>query len=150
MIKRGITIGLVITLGAIACFLIGGSLFRKGSRERILAGGGFHQVAHKGEGRAAIYKLLNGERELHLTDFKTEAGQALEVYLISAPDAYENETVERSKIVSLGALKAVEGDQSYILPNDADLSECRAVTIWSSKYRVNFTTAPLKPMTQEM
>jgi hypothetical protein len=149
-IKWSIAAFVVIALAVIAFRVVRDSPMRQGIKEEIIAAGSFHQVAHMGEGRATLYKMLNGDRELHLSDFRTGEGQGLEVYLISAPDAFENETVERSESISLGALQHIEGDQAYKLPGDADLQKCGAVTIWSTKYRVNFTTAPLRPPGQEM
>lgn len=111
-----------------------------------LASGCFHQVAHKGAGEAAVYRLADGKLELRLTRFQTYPGTDLEVRLIAAKDAFENETVENSDFVSLGALTSPRGDQSYSLPDDIDLTRFSAVTIWSRKYRVNFTTAPLRPL----
>jgi hypothetical protein len=147
--KWGVAIIVVITLVAIGFLVIYGSLLQQEIKEKIVASGRFHQVAHKSEGTATIYKMLNGETVLHLSDFKAGEGQGLEVYLISAPDAFENETVEKSQIISLGALQHIEGNQSYTLPKDVDLQKFGTVVIWSTKYRVNFATAPLKPANQE-
>jgi hypothetical protein len=143
--KSKILVIAVISLVAMISGFMGRWLFRQGLKERILASGRFHQVAHKGEGTATIYQMLNGDRELHLSEFKTGEGLGLEVYLINAPDAFENDTVERSESLSLGALRRPEGNQIYRLPGDVDWRSYRAVTIWSTKYRVNFTTAPLRP-----
>jgi hypothetical protein len=109
-----------------------------------LASGRFHQVAHKGEGTATIYLLWDGRRVLRLTDFRTAHRPDLLLYLISAQDAPENETVKRSEVFSLGPLRSHEGDQEYAVPADLDLTRFHAVTVWSPKYGVNFTTAPLK------
>jgi hypothetical protein len=113
-------------------------------RPKVLAAGRFHQMAHKGEGIATIYQLPGGERVLRLTNFHTADRSDLLLYLISANDALENETVKRSTVFSLGQLQGSEGDQEYLVPSGLDLSRFHAVTIWSPKYEVNFTTAPLK------
>ena len=110
-----------------------------------LAAGRFHQVAHKGTGRAVLYELPGKRRLLALTEFATAASNDLQVLLIRVPDAYENESVELAEPILLGDLLSSEGDQSYFVPGDVDLTAYRAVTIWNSKYRVNFTTAPLAP-----
>ena len=110
-----------------------------------VASGRFHQVAHKGRGRAVIYELPGRKRLLALTDFATAASADLEVLLIRVPDAYENESVELAEPVALGDLLSPEGDQTYLVPDDVDLTAYRAVTVWNRKYRVNFTTAPLAP-----
>ena len=127
---------LVITLGI--------GFTRRSFTPEILAEGDFHQVAHKGEGRAAIIRKQNGERVLRLRNFRTADKMDLYVYLISAPDALENETVKRSEIYSLGALRSAEGEQEYFLPAEINLTKYGAVVIWNRRYEVNFTTAPLK------
>jgi hypothetical protein len=148
--KRSLATIVVIMLAVMGFWIARGLHVQQGIIKQILASGRFHQVTHKGEGTATVYKMLNGDRVLYLSDFKTGEGQGLEVCLISAPDAFENETVEKSEILSLGALQDIEGNQFYQLPKDADLQKYGAVTVWSTKYRVNFTTAPLKAMSQEM
>src|ERR1044071_7923793 len=112
-------------------------------RGKAIASGRFHQVAHRGEVLVTIYQLADKKLLLHLTEFRTDNGRDLQVLLIAAPDAFENETVEKAEYVSVGTLQKSEGDQSYHLPDDLDLSKYQAVTIWSPRYRVNFTTAPL-------
>jgi hypothetical protein len=134
----------VLAIGA-GCFaLLEHPDIGKSVKRRIVASGRFHRVAHKGEGVATVYQMMNGERVLCFTDFKTGSGEAVDVYLIGAADAFENETVEQAEHISLGPLKNAEGDQTYWLPAEVDLAKYRAVTIWSAKYRVNFTTAPLR------
>lgn len=132
-----------IPLAALACL----GLWLVGSmpRARVVASGRFHQVAHKGAGLATIYQLPDGRLVLRLTEFRTGGGRGLQVYLIAAPDAYENEVVESSEPISVGELQKTEGDQSYLLPRDLDLNKYRAVTIWNRRHGVNFTTAPLRP-----
>ncbi len=110
---------------------------------KVLASGNFHQVAHKGAGQAEILQKANGKFVLRLNDFRTTGKPDLEVYLISAPDAFENETVKRSEIFSLGKLQTADGEQEYSLPAGLDVLQFHAVTIWNTKYEVNYTTAPL-------
>jgi len=109
-----------------------------------LASGGFHGVAHETKGTATVYRLADGKRTLRLTDFHTSNGPDVQVYLVAAPDAADNETVTRAGFVTLGALKGNVGDQNYELPPDLDLERYRAVTIWCRRFGVNFATAPLR------
>lgn len=117
----------------------------KESSGTLLAWGRFHSVAHLGEGVAALYALDNGKTQLHLLDLRTTYRPDLQVLLISAPDAFDNDRVRAADIVVLGPLKAQTSDQVYDLPEDIDLGHYRAVTIWLPQYEVNFTTAPLRP-----
>lgn len=141
--KRNITTFTVIVIAAISFVAAQAFLAKKGIKQRIVASGKFHRVAHRGDGRATIYQLLSGERILELADFSTGQGQSLEVLLISAPDAFENETVEKSLVYSLGELQTPTSNQVFSIPGHLDLNHVGAVTVWSTKYKVNFTTAPL-------
>lgn len=114
-------------------------------RERVIAAGRFHGVAHKGSGTARVYQRADGKHVLRLTNFQTAARPDLEVYLISESDARDNDTVMEADFLFLGALHNATGDQCYVLPPSFDPARYRAVTVWSYKYKVNFTTAPLKP-----
>jgi hypothetical protein len=141
---RGVKKSLVGIVGITLSLIATAAYVRHASAPRLLASGRFHQVAHKGEGVAAILQLHNGQRVLRLTDFRTRETPELAVLLISAPDAYENQTVVNSSVFVLGALQQAAGSQEYSLPADLDLTRFGAVTIWNKKYQVNFTTAPLR------
>ena len=112
----------------------------------LLAMGRFHAVRHEGSGEAAVYRLGDGRRVLRLSDFATLNGPDLYVYLVAAPDALDDETVERAGHVALGRLKGNRGNQSYDIPAGVDLARYRSVTIWCRRFGVNFATAPLEPI----
>ena len=111
---------------------------------KTLVSGTFHSAAHETKGMAAIYQLPDGKKTLRLTDFATSNGPDVQVYLVAAPDATDNDTVKRAGFLPLGALKGNLGDQNYDVPADVDLNKYRAVTIWCRRFGVNFGTAPLK------
>lgn len=110
-----------------------------------LAAGRFHDVAHKTQGVATVYQTPGGKRTLRFTEFETSNGPDVQVYLVAAADASDNETVTRAGFVHVGALKGNIGDQNYDLPSDLDLGKYRAVTVWCRRFGVNFGTAPLAP-----
>ncbi len=110
-----------------------------------LATGRFKSVAHETRGSATIYRLIDGNRILRLTEFATSNGPDVRVYLVAATDAADDETVKRAGFVELGKLKGTDGDQNYEVPADLDLGKYRAVTIWCRRFGVNFGTAPLTP-----
>jgi hypothetical protein len=108
-----------------------------------IAAGSFHGVAHETKGEAAIYKLPDGKQVLRFSGFQTSNGPDVQVYLIAAADAQDNETVTSAGFIRIGDLKGNMGDQNYDLPAHIDLNKYRAVTIWCRRFGVNFATAPL-------
>ena len=109
-----------------------------------LASGSFHGIAHETKGVATVYQQPDGKRILRLTEFQTSNGPDVQVYLVAANDATDNDTVTRAGFLPLGSLKGNVGDQNYEVPSEADLSKYRAVTIWCRRFGVNFATAPLR------
>jgi hypothetical protein len=110
----------------------------------VLSMGQFHGVAHDAKGMATLYQLPDGKRVLRFTEFETSNGPDVQVYLVAASDANDNETVTKAGFIHLGALKGNVGDQNYTVPVDIDLSKYQAVTIWCRRFGVNFGTAPLQ------
>lgn len=110
----------------------------------VLKTGTFHSGSHPTEGTATIHRLADGRRVLRLTGFSTSNGPDVQLYLVAADDATDNETVTKAGFVNVAALKGNQGDQNYDLPADLDLEKYRAVTIWCRRFSVNFGTAPLR------
>ena len=110
---------------------------------KLLSKGSFHGVAHETKGVASIFQLPDGNRVLRLTEFETSNGPDVQVYMVAADDAKDNDTVTNAGFIHVGALKGNIGDQNYDLPADIDLNKYRAVTIWCRRFGVNFATAPL-------
>lgn len=108
-----------------------------------LAEGIFHGVAHETKGTATIYTLPDGKQILRFSGFETSNGPDVQVYLVAAPDAKDNETVTKAGFIRIAALKGNMGDQNYDLPASVDLNKYRSVTIWCRRFGVNFATAPL-------
>jgi Electron transfer DM13 len=113
------------------------------NRERVVLAGSFHSVAHKGTGDVRVVALPNGSRILRLVDVKTYPATDLEVCLVGAPDAEDNDTVLKSGLICFGGFDPRVSRRAYSVPARVDLQRYRAVTIWSRAYQVNFTTAPL-------
>jgi hypothetical protein len=120
----------------------------EGSAPVAVASGAFHGVAHQTSGTATVYRMADGRSTLRLTRFQTSNGPEVQVYLGSAPDANDNETVTRAGFVTLGPMKGNVGDQNYELPAGLDLARYHSVTIWCHRFGVNFGTAPLVAVPQ--
>jgi hypothetical protein len=108
-----------------------------------VAEGNFRGVAHETKGIASIYKLPDGKQVLRFSGFETSNGPDVQVYLVAAADAKDNETVTKAGFIRIADLKGNMGDQNYDLPANVDLNKYRAVTIWCRRFGVNFATAPL-------
>jgi hypothetical protein len=106
--------------------------------------GDFHPVAHKGSGRATIYKDLKGGLILELTGVRTAPRPDLLIYLLEAPDAVNNEDAAKARCAVVARFDPSPDTLRFRLPVGLDLSTPKSVTIWSPKYGVNFTTAPLR------
>ncbi|HEU4334086.1 MAG TPA: DM13 domain-containing protein [Candidatus Eisenbacteria bacterium] len=113
------------------------------SEPSVVLAGMFHDGAHETKGTATLYQYPNGRRVLRLTGFETSNGPDVQLYLVAANDATDNDTVTKAGFVHLGALKGNIGDQNYDVPADVDLSKHKAVTVWCRRFGVNFGTAPL-------
>ncbi len=113
------------------------------SAPAVLLAGRFHGVAHESKGVATVYQLADGKRIIRLTEFETSNGPELQLYMVTAPDANDSDTVKKAGFVTLGPLKGNKGDQNYELPADLDLAKYHSVTVWCRRFGVNFATAPL-------
>jgi len=95
--------------------------------------GNFVSDAHETTGTAS---LNEDETILIFTDFKTDDGPLLEVYLSTDEAATE--------YVSLGDLKGIEGNFEYNIPSETDLTKYKYVLIWCVDFSVSFGHAILE------
>lgn len=102
-----------------------------------VASGSFSALAHPAGGTAAVVEVAGGERVLTLTDFETDPGPDLRVYLATDESAGD--------FKDLGALKGNIGNQQYELAGDVDLSRYDTVLIWCRAFTVGFGKAALSP-----
>jgi hypothetical protein len=90
---------------------------------------------HDAQGIARTIPLDNGNNVLRLENFKATNGPDLYVYL-----ATDNKA---SNFVSLGELKANNGNQNYEIPVGTDLKQYNKVLIWCKTFGVLFGNADL-------
>ena len=105
-----------------------------------VAAGRFGSIAHEGTGKAAVVELPSGERKLTLTDFETDAGPDLRLYVSTGDPA----SGDLGDFKDLGALKGNVGNQQYTLPRGLDLGRYSTVVVWCRAFSVAFTSAPLR------
>jgi hypothetical protein len=111
---------------------------------QVILRGEFRGIAHETEGKAVVVQSSHGNRVLRLSDFKTSDGPEVEVYLVAAEDAPDDESVTTAGFISLGALKGNLGSQNYVIPPNTDMTKHRCVAIWCKRFGVNFGVAPLR------
>ena len=76
-----------------------------------IASGRFSAIAHETTGKAAVVELPTGARKLTLSDFETDPGPDLRLY-VSTGDPADGDL---GRFRDLGALKGNVGDQQYDL-----------------------------------
>jgi len=111
---------------------------------KTLSRGTFHGVAHDAKRNAEIIELPDGKKILRFTDFVVSNGPDVVVYLSSANDANDSDTIKNSNFALISELKGNIGDQNYEIPGDLDLSKYNSAVIWCRRFGVNFAVAPLK------
>ena len=109
-----------------------------------VAAGRFRSLGHTTSGRAAVLEVDDGRRFLRLEDLHTSNGPDLFVYLSTAVadgprDRFDDE------FVSLGRLKANQGNQNYELDAGTSLDRYRTVVIWCRRFTYAFGAADLAP-----
>ena len=90
---------------------------------------------HDAQGNVLVIESDDGSRFLRFENFKATNGPDLFVYL--ATDETAND------FVSLGMLKGNIGNQNYLIPPGADLSNYDTVLIWCKQFSVLFGSAKL-------
>lgn len=101
--------------------------------------------AHPTSGRASVYQMPDGTRNLRLTDFTTSNGPDVHVVLARSSDSNLKQEFVKGDLngVELGQLKANQGDQNYPLPSSADLTQYDSVVIYCVRFHVIFGLAQL-------
>jgi Electron transfer DM13 len=90
---------------------------------------------HNAEGIAKVIPLQDGSNILRLENLQVTNGPDLYVYLATDKSA--------SDFVSLGKLKANNGNQNYNIPSETDLTKYDTVLIWCRPFSVLFGSAEL-------
>jgi Electron transfer DM13 len=110
------------------------------ARNVLVARGGFESLEHETGGTASLIRTRNGERVLTLTDFETDNGPDLRVYLVAGP---VNDAGDVHDYADLGALKGNKGNQQYDVTGKARDERYRTVVIWCRAFSVAFGRARL-------
>ena len=107
----------------------------------LLSRGRFQSLEHETDGVAQLIELPGGRRVLTLTDFETDNGPDLRVYLSTA-DARTDSPGD--DFVDLGGLKGNVGDQQYEVPRGTERARLTKVVVWCRAFSVGFGAATLR------
>ena len=94
-----------------------------------IAEGKFRAVAHETKGTAVIDKSPDGKQVLRFSGFETSNGPDVQVYLVDAADAKNNETATRAGFIRIADLKGSVGDPNYDLPAIVNLNKYRTGSV---------------------
>jgi hypothetical protein len=109
-----------------------------------LASGAFVDGEHATSGTASILQLPDGSRYVRLENFSTSDGPDVQVWLTDrAAGGTDWGKYDDGIHLSLGELKATDGNQNYPIPTDANLNAFTSVVIWCDRFDVAFGTAPI-------
>ena len=109
-----------------------------------VATGRFRSLGHTTSGRVAVLEVGGGRRYLRLDDLATSNGPDLFVYLSAAPADGPRDRLD-DDVVSLGRLKANQGNQNYEIAAGTSLDRYRSVVIWCKRFTYAFGAAELEP-----
>lgn len=92
----------------------------------------FESVAHTTRGTAAIKSNEQGKLELTFSsEFKTDAGPRLEVFLSKGPKPTASD-------INLGPLKSIQGAQTYSVPDSISIVDYDWVVVYCTDFSVTF------------
>jgi hypothetical protein len=112
---------------------------------RVLGEGRFVDGEHATSGRARVLELADGTRLLRLEGFSTSDGPDVDVWLTDQPAGGDDwHRYDDGRYISLGDLKGTDGNQNYLIPDDADLGRVTSVVIWCDRFDVAFGTAAIR------
>jgi Electron transfer DM13 len=104
--------------------------------------GRFIERDHATAGTAAVLTDGSEQRFLRFTDFATDNGPDVNVYLSTAAPDGESGSFD-DDFVDLGDLTGNIGDQNYEIPPGVDLDRYRTVVLWCVRFGVPFGAAEL-------
>jgi hypothetical protein len=98
--------------------------------------GTFVSSAHTTSGNVTIN---NEKTKLNFTNFKSDSGPDLDIYLVS------DLSNVNGGFINLGDIKGLNGNYIYDLPANTDFNVYKYVVVWCVDFNVNFGYATLAP-----
>lgn len=110
----------------------------------LLSRGTFVSHEHSTSGTVSVIRQPDGSRVLAIANLRTSDGPVVKVWLTDQRVTKDGWHVfDDGRYVNLGGLKGNLGNQLYRIPDKADLTVLRSVTIWCDRFDVSFGAAQL-------
>lgn len=111
-----------------------------------VAKGNFYALEAPTQGTVTVYKHTDGTQVLVLSNFKTEVGPDLQLWLSAAtPKKGDGANLQKTKYVAVGLFKkAFDGNFEVKLPKGTDLAQYKSVLVWCEQVKTPFGAALLK------
>lgn len=104
--------------------------------ENIISEGSFTGASgHTTTGKVQVVKMDDGSRSIVFTDFKTDNGPDLKIYIAEDKNAKNFFQFEA---------EVANGSKTLVLPSSVDLEKQKFVLIWCKAFSVSFGYAELK------
>lgn len=113
---------------------------------QVMGTGTFHDVDGSGSGTVQLAALPDGTYEIIFEDFSTTSLDHIHVVLVSNANVTASADVDKTKLLDLGALTAIEGMQEYKIPPDMAagvMDGYHTVVIWDTEMAHAVAAAPL-------
>ncbi|MHA8049775.1 DM13 domain-containing protein [Aquirufa sp. ROCK-SH2] len=98
--------------------------------------GSFVAAAHPTSGVVAVN---SNKTKINFNNFKTDNGPDLDIYLVA------NLSDIKGTFINLGDIKGLNGNYTYDVPVNTDLTVYKYVVVWCVDFNVNFGYAKLEP-----
>ena len=96
------------------------------------------EPGHNGAGIAQVIRTEDGDLVLRVEEFSVTNGPDLVVVLSPDDGGYADGSL------TLGELKATDGNFNYDIPAGTDLSQYKSVVVWCRSFPTTFAFAPLE------
>jgi len=133
----------LIAMGLLWAAMISPGVANAQTEPVVLATGTFQGAdsVHRGEGKALLVRLADGQRFLRFEQFRVTNGPDLYVYLSGHPAPRSSTQLHEAGAREVAVLKGNVGSQNYALPTDLDLAKFKSAVIYCKRFTVIFATA---------
>jgi hypothetical protein len=109
----------------------------------VVRSGVLQTINYDGSGNVTVVQNPDGSHVIRFSDFQTEDGPGLVVYLSTASELSDGAILSADNL-NLGDLQSTSGDQEYYLAPDIDPFAYASVVVWCVDFDTGFVGAVLE------